>query len=222
MSNAKILVVVALLASVSRMSEAQRSTASTKKGSACRIDERSAWFRKQHEWFDDAKHTWSDDMLRRRLLASAGLVEASPLAVQGGWLAAEAPRTSGDSVMIAALRATAATRGSTWPTRSVVGGEGVRAVWLLALRDTALARAALKRMMEAGPDESNSADVATLEDRVRLASGRKQIYGTQLIRDANGVRLAPMEDSAHADLRREEAGLPSLAQSLCLARATKE
>jgi len=74
-------------------------------------------------------------------------------------------------------------------------------------------------MMEAGPSESFGADVATLEDKVRLMSGRKQLFGTQFRVDETGkVVLAPMEDSAHADLRREEAMLPPLRLGLCLAK----
>ena len=188
---------------------------------SCRVNEKAAWYVKQRAWFDDSRHAWSDDTLRHRLLQSVGLSEGVAVPVQVGVASDNEGRTPGDSSMIAALRATAATRGSVWPTRSVVGGAGVRAVWALALRDTALARAALKRMMEAGPEESNAADVATLEDRVRLASGRKQIYGTQVVRDKGSIRLAPLEDSAHVDLRREEAGLPPLTHSLCVASARK-
>ena len=73
-------------------------------------------------------------------------------------------------------------------------------------------------MMEAGPEESNAADVAVLEDRQRVANGRKQIYGTQFTVAGGRVTLAPMEDSAHVDLRREGAGLPPFRLSACLAR----
>jgi hypothetical protein len=121
------------------------------------------------------------------------------------------------AVMSDELKKLAATRGSTWPTKSVVGAAGTHAVYLLALTDTALGRAALHRMMEAGPAESPAVDVATFEDRMRLLSGRKQIYGTQFRLDDKGrVVLAPMEDSAHADLRREDAGLPPFKLGLCL------
>jgi hypothetical protein len=73
-------------------------------------------------------------------------------------------------------------------------------------------------MMEAGPAESPAADVATLEDRLRIVSGRKQIYGTQFRRaPGEKVVLAPMEDSAHADLRREDASLPPFKLGLCMA-----
>ena len=100
----------------------------------------------------------------------------------------------------------------------MVGAAGVHAVFILAHRDTVLGRSALRRMMEAGPEESPAPDVAALEDRMRLVSGRKQLYGTQFTRDAKGnAVLRPMEDSAHADLRREGAALPPFTMGLCLA-----
>jgi hypothetical protein len=96
-----------------------------------------------------------------------------------------------------------------------VGPAGFRAAWLIAQRDTALLRTALHRMMEAGPEESLPADVALLEDRIRLQSGRKQLYGTQLRRVGASLVPAPMEDSAHVDMRRDAAGLPPLRIALC-------
>jgi hypothetical protein len=94
----------------------------------------------------------------------------------------------------------------------------VHAVYLLSQSDTGLARNVLHRMMEAGPAESPAADVATFEDHLRLVWGRKQIYGTQFRVGAGGkVELSPMEDSAHADMRREDAGLPPFNVGICLA-----
>ena len=216
MSAMRFFVIASFLVVGAASASAQRSRATP----ACRVNTKAAWYVKQHAWFDDSRHTWSDDTLRRRLLQSVGLSEGAGVASQSGLILPEAESARVDTSMITTLRTLAATRGSVWPTRSVVGGRGVRAVWLLALRDTALARATLKRMMEAGPDESSSADVATLEDRVRLASGRKQIYGTQLVNENGALRLAPMEDSAHVELRRDAAGLPPLAYSLCVARGS--
>jgi hypothetical protein len=130
----------------------------------------------------------------------------------------EPPLGSGAAAMTVRLKALAAQRGSEWPTRSVVGAAGVHAVYLLSQSDTGLARNVLHRMMEAGPVESPAADVATFEDHMRLVWGRKQIYGTQFRVGAGGkVELAPMEDSAHADLRREDAGLPPFHVGTCLA-----
>jgi len=134
--------------------------------------------------------------------------------------AAAAPTSSADSAMIVRLKALAAERGSTWPTRSVVGARGVLAVWALTARDTTLARVALKRMMEAGPDESPPAAVAILDDRQRLLAGRKQLHGTQLHRTATGaLEPLPTEDESHLALRRDGAELPPLATSLCAARS---
>jgi hypothetical protein len=195
--------------------------ASAQKAKLCKVDSGAAWFVKQREWFDDSRHSWSDDTLRTKLLRAAGLENVRQATAQMGWEiedgAAPAPLTPDENAIVTQLRTLASTRGAVWPTKSVAGALGTRAVWLLAHRDTALARAALKRMMEAGPEESNAADVATLEDRLRLQSGRKQIYGTQFRFGSGKLMLAPMEDSAHVDLRREAAGLPAFKTSACLA-----
>jgi hypothetical protein len=176
------------------------------------------WYRRQRDWLSDVKHDWSDEQFRNSLMSAAGLM-AKPLDVQ---LGAEPPKSSGalvDAAVLERLRTLAATRGSAWPTRSVVGAAGVRSVWMLAQEDTALERTVLHRMMESGPDEALAADVAVLEDRVRLQSGRKQLYGSQM-RTVNGQLVPlPIEDSAHVDMRREAAGLPPLRQAICAAKA---
>jgi hypothetical protein len=184
-------------------------------------DTTAAWYRRQREWADDSKHDWSNDSLRTALLRAAGLDAQRPLEPQMGWSiagrAAAAP--AGDAApVLALLRSLAHDRQSPWPTKSVVGAAGVRALWLIAKGDSALAPTVLHRMMEAGPDESLPADVAVLEDALRLRAGRKQLYGTQLI-GSGGNALAPaaIEDSAHVDLRRGAAWLPPLDQALCAA-----
>jgi len=211
--------VIALVAAAPLAAQASKSA---KSESCPEVDTKARWYVKQRAWVSDSSHAWSNDSLRTALLHAAALdnpnsgtgalmgyeiVGATPNAVQGDAATA-----------IAALRTLAQTRGSTWPTKSVVGAEGVWAVWVLAGQDTSLARAALHRMMEAGPEESPPAAVAILEDRLRIASGRKQIYGTQLVKSADGkLEPAPLEDPKHVDLRRDAAGLPPLAQAMCAA-----
>jgi hypothetical protein len=186
----------------------------------CKIANKDAWIAKQTAWFGEPGHPWTNDTLRTQLLAAAGLTGPLVSPAQNGWefnneSFADTP-TAPD--MVKRLIALGATPGS-WPTKSAVGAAGVHAIFLLAHRDTALGRSALHQMMEAGPTESNAADVATLEDRMRLVSGGKQIYGTQFFHDANGKAvLMPMEDSLHADLRREAAALPPLKVGICLAK----
>jgi hypothetical protein len=199
------------------------SVAHAQPASRCRIDTTADWYRAQRRWLQDAPGSWSDDAFRAMLTQAAGIDAAHPLALQLGFELVGASTGGGatDSAAIARLKALAAQRGSTWPTRTVVGAAGVRAVWQLSGRDTTLTPTILHRLMEAGPEESSPADVATLEDRQRLRAGRKQIYATQM-RVVNGtVEPYPTEDLAHVDLRRDGAQLPPLAVSLCLAREAR-
>ena len=213
-----------LMAVVMTLAAAPLGAQASKSRACPGIDTTAHWYVKQRAWADDSRHAWSNDSLRTVLMHAAGL-DANPDAGAGALLGYEivgvtpnAPSSDAASA-IAGLRTLAQTRGSTWPTKSVVGAAGVRAVWLLASQDTSLARAALHRMMEAGPEESPPAAVAILEDRLRITSGRKQIYGTQLVKAADGkLEPAPLEDAKHVDLRRDAAGLPPLAQSICAAR----
>jgi hypothetical protein len=200
---------------------ASLALAQSGKNVSCKVNPSDAWVKRQAVWFDESKHEWTNDTLRTALLAAAGLTVPLKAPVQTGVRIEGAPLQLGATAeaMTDQLRKTAAVRGSPWPTKSAVGAAGAHAVYLLASRDTALGRVALHRLMEAGPDESAAPDVAMLEDQQRLLAGRKQLYGTQFERDASGrVTLRAMEDSAHADLRREGAGLPPFKLGLCLAK----
>jgi hypothetical protein len=212
---------LSLTLSLSLPGQGRSPLAARRSPPGCRIDTNATWYKKQREFLDDSKHDWSNDSLRTALLRASGVSMVGPLPVQVGVQIAgrdSFPMTMDDpAAMIGALRR--AGRGSVWPTKSVVGAAGTRGVWTLALRDSAFANMAMHRMMEAGPAEALGADVATLDDRLRLARGRKQIFGTQfVIGDKGRVALAPMEDSAHADMRREGAGLPPFRVSLCVAQ----
>jgi len=188
------------------------------------LDTTAAWYRKQSAWADESGGGWSNDSLRGALLRAAEIDPRSDAIPLAGFeiVGTDTKSTATDSAALAYLRGLARTRGATWPTRSVVGAAGVRAVWLLVGTDSALARTALHRMMEAGPEESPPSAVATLEDRIRIQNGRKQLYGTQLRRGIDGtLEPLPIEDTKHVDLRRDAAGLPPLAQALCSARSKK-
>jgi hypothetical protein len=203
--KAALLIGACLLASASQAQSCKQPSAG------------AAWMLVQRQTLSEEDGAWKNDSLRTALLKAAGLRSGS-VAPQLGW-EEQSDTAAAPSETIDFLKQLAATRGSTWPTRSVVGLGGVRAVFVLAHRDTALARAALKRMMESGPDEAIKPDVAVLEDRVRLMSGRKQLYGTQLVRSNGRLVPAAIEDSAHVNLRREGANLPPLAWSVCNANA---
>ena len=101
-----------------------------------------------------------------------------------------------------------------WPGRSLVGKDGAKAAWLLvqhADADPKFQRFCLDRMAELPEGEVSPANAAYLTDRVLLAEGKKQRYGTQFIFVDGKPQVRPLEDEANVDHRRAEVGLPPLA-----------
>ena len=200
---------------------AQRATSAA----ACAWKPSDAWVKRQAELFDESKHDWTNDTLRTALLAAAGLT--APLgrpcssACEIAGRAAELGPTA-DAMRDAAAQARA-TRGSTWPTRSVVGAAGTHAVYLLSR-----SRHRARRARRCTHDGSRPERVA--------GGGRGDVRGSHATdlgpqadlrhavhdgRERQASCSSPMEDSAHADLRREDAGLPPFKLGLCLARQAK-
>ena len=84
--------------------------------------------------------------------------------------------------------------------------------------DDATQRKYLKVFREAVKNRNASpSDLALLEDRINVHSGRPQVYGSQLTCDKdNKCKLFPIEDPDHVDQRRHEVGLMPLAEYLKL------
>jgi hypothetical protein len=103
-----------------------------------------------------------------------------------------------------------------WPGWSLVGEDGAFAAWLLIQhadfnldlqkRGLAMMRAAVEA------DDADPSDLAYLIDRVLVAEGKPQIYGTQLSIDEDGAITprTPIEDEANVDARRAEMDLGTL------------
>ncbi len=103
-----------------------------------------------------------------------------------------------------------------WPTRSKVGQRAASMAWLLvqhADHDLAFQKYCLGLMSAQPANEVQPRNVAYLEDRVRVAEGRPQLYGTQFYTDSE-TKLGPrpIEDVAHVDERRAEVGMETLAE----------
>ena len=100
-----------------------------------------------------------------------------------------------------------------WPGTSLVGDDGAHAAWLLvqhADEDVAFQAACLARMQSLlDTGEIAPRDYAYLYDRVALATGTKQRYGTQW---GPGLEPFAMEDPQHIDERRASVGLGTLAE----------
>ncbi|HEY7311706.1 MAG TPA: DUF6624 domain-containing protein [Gemmataceae bacterium] len=103
-----------------------------------------------------------------------------------------------------------------WPGKSLVGVDGAHAAWLLvqhADRDREFQKRCLKLLEKAvKADEAAGIDLAYLTDRVRVAENKKQVYGTQFEVKDGKLAPYPIEDEKNVDRRREEVGLPNLAE----------
>jgi hypothetical protein len=105
-----------------------------------------------------------------------------------------------------------------WPGRSLVGDRAARAAWLVLQHSIAypgLMRSGLQLIGEAAArGEVSKAQVAILEDRIRVLEGRPQLYGTQYDWDDRGeMSPLPIEDGQRVDERRLALGLPRLAEN---------
>jgi hypothetical protein len=60
---------------------------------------------------------------------------------------------------------------------------------------------------------------AMIDDRIRVFEGRPQRYGTQLRQGPQGLEPHPIENEAHINSMRTQAGLPLLGPILAQARA---
>jgi hypothetical protein len=105
-----------------------------------------------------------------------------------------------------------------WPGRSLVGDDGAHAAWLLAQhadRDPALQRHCLTLLEQAvAASEAEARDLAFLTDRVRLASGQNQIYGTQMSPHEGRFAARRLADPESVDERRASVGLEPLNEYL--------
>lgn len=112
------------------------------------------------------------------------------------------------------LKAVIAEKG--WPGMTRVGRDGAKAAWLIvqhADHDPAFQAQALALMQKASEaGDADPADMALLTDRVLLAQGKPQRYGTQFAEAGDGVmELRPTEDLKALDARRRAVGLQPLA-----------
>src|SRR5262249_27591425 len=101
-----------------------------------------------------------------------------------------------------------------WPTVTMVGKDGAHAAWLLvqhADRDRKFQRLCLdlmKNLLPAG--EADRKDYAYLTDRVLLAEGKKQLYGTQFHQVNGRWDPGPFSAPLTVNDRRKEMGLGTL------------
>ncbi len=102
-----------------------------------------------------------------------------------------------------------------WPGHDLVGEAGSTAAWVIAQHsdlDLAFQERALELLTEAvETDNASPGDLAYLTDRVAVAKGEPQTYGTQIRCDGKKpVPPTPIADRDTVDELRTEAGLQPL------------
>jgi len=98
-----------------------------------------------------------------------------------------------------------------WPGVRFAGRASQTAFLVLQHADHDTQRKYLPLLRDAvSRNDALGGHLAMLEDRVRVADGKPQLYGTQL--GGAPLRFDPIEDEAHVDERRAAVGLPSMAE----------
>ncbi len=151
------------------------------------------------------------ELLRMRAEDQDGRDRVAQAAATGDTLFVKALMAR-DSALTRRLQSLVARHG--WPTRALVGAEGVEAAWLVLQHspDLAWQRAMLPRIWEASrAGDVRPAEAAMLEDRIRVNSGAPQRYGNSFQVVDGELRPHPVEDPDGLEARRREVGLPSMA-----------
>jgi len=102
-----------------------------------------------------------------------------------------------------------------WPTKTLVGERAAQGAWLLVQHadlDLAFQKECLGLLEKAvAAGEASGRNLAYLTDRVRVAEGKPQYYGTQFHMVEGKLVPRPIEDEANVDARRAAVGLGTMA-----------
>ena len=97
-----------------------------------------------------------------------------------------------------------------WPGKALVGERGAHNAWLLvqhADRDRKFQRRCLQLMVDQPKDEVSRVDIAYLTDRLLVADGKPQRFGTQAKIVDGKAEISDTEDPKNLDKRRLSHGL---------------
>lgn len=173
-----------------------------------------------------AAETVSDPALQGELLAildadQQGRLKMDALAKQHGLNSPEVQALwpailEKDAANLTKISAILDTRG--WVGPEVVGQKASGALfYVIQHSNTATQKKYLPLLRTAVQEKKAPAgQLALMEDRVALAEGRPQTYGSQLRQNGNDPRLfvCPLADPDHVDERRAAVGLPPMAEYL--------
>ena len=105
-----------------------------------------------------------------------------------------------------------------WLSADIIGYNGNSALFLVIQHSNLPTMLKYLPIIKDAVTKGNAkaSSLATLEDRINTLQNKKQIYGTQLVRDTNTGKstLSPLVDPDHVDERRAQVGLGPIAQYL--------
>jgi hypothetical protein len=183
----------------------------------CPIDSTAPWAIVNRTWSREAGATWSNDSLRRVLLALQHQ-DQEPRRDFG-------MRANDTTYLTRLMELDRQTSGAMkeildrfgLPTRSMVGAKGTDAVFLVVQHSATLQERLLDMAKRARPGEVPPSSLAMLEDRILRNSGRPQVYGTQFSVSPEGLaKFAPVTDPRGLAERRSRVGLPPIDTYICL------
>ena len=100
-----------------------------------------------------------------------------------------------------------------WPGKSFVGEEGNKTIFLVIQHSDLATQEKYFPLLQnsVAKNESSAPDLALLQDRILMRQGKKQIYGSQIVRDSTGSwKFYPIEDEKNVNLRRKKIGMQPL------------
>ena len=212
------LLVLVLSAALPGAARAQQSNPDSVANACIERDTSTAWKRISQAWSTEKPGAWSNDSLRRVLLALGERDQA--VRATGAYEDSMRSRSfvqrmhAQDSIGLATLREIVRRFG--WPTKSMVGSGAASAAFLIAQHNNAMHEEALRLMKALPPGEVQASELAMLEDRVLSFSGRPQKYATQLTPQ---MEFFPIDSVTRVEARRAAVGLPPMDVYLCLTRA---
>jgi hypothetical protein len=187
------------------------------KPSCSPLDSTAAWARVNRAWSSEAGLTWTNDSLRRVLVALADRDQSARVS-----FGAHATDTAYgrrlialDSTLADSMRHILDRFGL--PTRAMVGAQGSDAAMLIVQHNADLQAPVLAMARAAPAGQVSPQALAMLEDRLLVHDGKPQRYGTQFTLAPDGqFRFAPTAAIEGLETRRAQAGLPPFAQYVCL------
>jgi|SRR6185369_8536566 len=101
-----------------------------------------------------------------------------------------------------------------WPGKSFVGENGNNTIFLVIQHSDLATQEKYFPMLKnsVANKESRPSALALLEDRILMRQGKKQVYGSQIVRDesSGGWKFYPIEDEKNVNLRRQKIGMQPL------------